>query len=219
MTKRKTAPAKLTPASTENPSLLDRLLTQGTWIVLLPFILILPMDIEVVQRLGPPEHRIALAALFDPVYQTFIITLAITAAMIRTFPQNAFNTFRRLMDQEVMIGKVKGSIDSFGEIYDRWRKHPARYLLGLIFMGVGLAFTYYIVIDENFMRLLPGHQPVTVNGFAIEFWLSNLLVGIGVIINLFLVGCWIFELIVTAALINRAPKYFKLQFQPAHPDQ
>lgn len=204
---------------TKKTSLINWLLKRAIWIILLPFVLILLLDIEVSQRIGIPEHRIVLAALLDPVYQTFILTLTITALLMRTFPQDAIHAFRRLMDQGVITGRKKESIDSFGEIYNSGRNSTIRYLLGLAFVCVGIAFSYYIVLDENLMRLLPGHQPADVSGFAVEFWLSNLLVGMGVILNVFLIGCWIFELIITAALIYRAPGYFEIQIQPAHPDQ
>jgi len=220
MAKRKTSPESPAPVlSAENPSLADWLLKWALRIILLPFGLILLLDIAVSQRIGIPENRIILAALFDPVYQTFILTLTVTAMMMHNFTRDARSAFRRLLDQGIITGNDKESINSFGELYLRWRKHWSRYLLGLIFAAVGLVFSYYISFDENLARLIPTHQPMDVSRFAIEFWLSNILISGGIILNLLLVGLWVFELIITAALIYRAPEFFDLRVQTAHPDQ
>lgn len=198
---------------------LDRLLGQSLRLILIPFVVILLVNIETVARVSGLENNINLSAMYDPVYQTFLITLILTAWLIKSFPKHVQQTFWRLHQREVITEKEKGSLEAFSQSRQRWQKHPARYVLPILFVSLGMAYNYAIIFAKDLERLFPSGQPSSVLDFEFEFWFSNVLLSISILINMFLVGLWIFELVVTAVRIHRLSHFFDLDIQPTHPDR
>src|SRR5262249_14828557 len=78
----------------------SRLLQRVVWLAAAPFILTLILDIAAILFIGVPQGqlRLALPGLFDPLYQTFVLTVAITAWNMRTFFRTVPYTFQRLAE-------------------------------------------------------------------------------------------------------------------------
>jgi|GEM_PF-2331327 len=198
-----------------------QLVRRAVWLVALPFLLTLGLDLLAVLFLGVPpgKSRFFLAGLFDLIYQTFMLTLVITAWLMRVFFQTVRETFESLAEQEVISEKEPGQALAFVQTYQRWLYAPARLLLGAAFAILGLAVDYYLIFGEDLARLAPGHEPAAIGQYANIVWLTNWINALGFLAALFMIGSLIFRMFVTAAFIYRAPAFFEFQIQLSHPDQ
>lgn len=198
-----------------------RLLRYAVWLAALPFGLTLALDIAAVIRVGAPQGqaRFILAGLFDPIYQTFVLTLVVTAWLIRDFFQSVPATFQRLAEQAVIHEKEKGQARAFVQAYQRWLYHPARFLAGAAFAVVGIAVDYSLIFGEDLARLAPGHEPASMGLYAGVVWLTNWINVVGIVAALFVGGSMIFRMCATAASIYRTPAFFDFHIQLSHPDR
>lgn len=199
----------------------SRRLRWAIWLVLIPFGLSLLLNIEVVLRLSAPEQpfRYRLSALFDPVYQTYVLTLVIMVALLQAFFRSVPPTFQRLAKQKVIDEKEKGQALAFVRTYRRWLDHPARFLVGAAFAATSAVLVYYVVFGGEPARLLPGDGQAPYGPYAAEIWLTHWVNGLGIPLASFVIGNWLFELLVTAVLVHRMPAFFELDIQPVHPDR
>jgi len=78
---------------------------------------------------------------------------------------------------------------------------------------------YYTTLGGELARLLPANDQTPHGSFAIEGWLARWVNGLGIPLALFVLGSMLFELFVTAMIVHRMPRFFKLDIQPAHPDR
>lgn len=197
------------------------LLRSAVWLVTIPFLLTLLLNIAAVLLIGIPEGplRLTLPSLFDPLYQTFVLTLAVTAWHMRTFFRALPYTFQRLAEQGVITEKEAGSAQAFVQDYQHRLYRPARHIIATISVLIGLALNYFILFKQDLDRLLPGHEPDSLRPYTTITWLSNWINGLGILIVIVVAGLLIFRLFVTAKLINRAPVFFDFHIQLSHPDQ
>ena len=134
-------------------------------LVLIPFGLILLLNIEAILRLGAPEKFCyRLSAWFDPVYQTSVLTLVITVALLQAFFRSVPYTFQHLAKQKVIDEKEKGQALAFVQTYRRWLDHPARFLVGAAFAATSAVLVYCVIFGGELARLLPG------KGQALFIW-------------------------------------------------
>lgn len=199
----------------------SRRLRWAIYLVLIPFGLILLLNIEAILRLSVPEPQFCyrLSARFDPVYQTSVLTLVITVALLQAFFRSVPYTFQRLAKQKVIDEKEKGQALAFVQTYRRWLDHPARFLVGAAFAATSAVLVYYVIFGGKLARLLPGNGQALYGPYAAEIWLTHWIMGLGIPLALFVIGNWLFELFVTAVLVYRMPVFFELDIQPVHPDQ
>lgn len=196
------------------------LMKRALWFILLPYFITLLINIETALRLGTiPDYAPYLQAMYDPVYQTLIITLAVIGLLMRKFMKLVAQIFDRIQEQKIIAGKAEKSREEYIQEYQNYRKSLARYALGIIFLGIILAFNFSITFGGDLNTLNPNRQISAVSEFSFEYWLSNLMLSIGEWFALFIFGIWIYELIIVAVMIYRAPKFFNLNIQPAHPDK
>lgn len=197
------------------------LVRRGMWLVLIPFAATLLIDLEAALRLGVPEgdSRFVLASLFDPVYQTFIFTLAAIAGLMSAFFRFVPYAFQRLAEQRVIDEKEPGGALVCVLTYQRWMYHPARFVAGAIWAALALFVDYAIIFGGDLARLLPGHEPASIGGYATEVWLTNLINGLGIVLALWVGGVLMFKMLATARLIYSAPTFFRFDIQPSHPDK
>ena len=198
----------------------SRRLRWAICLVLIPFGLNLLLNIEVILRLSVPEKfRYQLNALFDPVYQTSVLTLVITVTLLQAFFRSVPYTFQRLAKQKVIDEKEKGQALAFVQTHRRWLDHPARFLVGAAFAATGAVLIYYVTFGGKLPRLLPGNGQAPYGPYAVEMWLICWIMGLGIPLALFVIGNWLFDLFVTAVLVYRMPVFFELDIQPVHPDR
>lgn len=198
-----------------------RLLRGAVWLALAPFAFTFGINALDVLVLGVPpgELRFYLTSLFDPVFQTWVLSLVIAAWLMRVFFQAVPRVFQQLAQQGVITEKEKGSALAFVQAHDYWLHHPARLLTSLAYMAVGLALDYYLVFGESLARLLPGHELAALGPHANVIWLSNWVNGLLILLTQFFAGNLIFRMFVIATFIYRAPQFFEFHFHPSHPDQ
>ena len=198
----------------------DWVMLNALWVILVPFGITLLIYLEAILRLGPPPDIIVLSRGVDDLfYQTFVLVVVIMAWLMKSLSQQRNSALQRLLAQKVISEIKGGETQDIVLVFRRWSKHWIQYLLNAIFVIIGLWFNYAIIYGKEINRLLPGNEPTFVGVYAPEVWLSNLVTSIGSLLALFLVGNWIFEIIITARIINHAPKYFDLEIQPSHPDK
>ncbi len=186
-----------------------------------PFVLTLLVDGVAALRLGapPPGQRYILAGLYDPVYQTFGLTVAVTALLLVAFFQFVPVAFIRLAGQKVMAEKGETGAEDFAATYERWLETPYRFVLGAAWGLLALVVAYFVIFGQDFARLLPGREPAEIGPYATAVWLTNWINTLGFVFALFVGGSLFFRLFATAALINRTPRYFEFEIHPAHPDR
>jgi hypothetical protein len=210
----------LTELDAMRSPLVSRRLRWAMCLVLIPFGLNLLLNIEVILRLSVPEKfRYQLNALFDPVYQTSVLTLVITVTLLQAFFRSVPYTFQRLAEQKVIDQKEKGQARAFVQTHRRWLDHPARFLVGAAFAATSAALVYYVTFGGKLPRLLPGNGQAPHGAYAVEMWLVCWIMGLGTPLALFVIGNWLFDLFVTAVLVYRMPLFFELDIQPVHPDR
>ena len=197
------------------------LLQRAVVLTTIPFLLTLLLNIAALLFIGVPEGplRLTLPSLFDPLYQTFVLTLALTAWHMRSFFRALPYTFQRLAEQGVIAEKDVGSAQAFVQDYQRRLYRPARQVIAIVSILIGLALNYFILFKQDLYRLLPGHEPDSLRPYTTVTWLSNWINGLGILIVIVVAGLLIFRLFVTARLINRAPSFFDFHIQLSHPDQ
>ena len=197
------------------------LLRRGMWLVLIPFGLTLLLNLYAVARFGVPAGaaRFVLANLFDPVYQTFVFTLAMAAVLIYLFFQAVPRAFVRLAEQQVIDEREPGGALVFVLTYQRWIYHPFRFVTGAAFALLALFVDYTIVFGRDLARLAPGHEPASIGVYAAVVWLSNWINGLGILGVLYVGGLLIFKMLATARLIHNTPSFFRFDIQPSHPDK
>jgi hypothetical protein len=198
-----------------------QLVRRAAWLAAVPCLLTVGLDLLAVLFIGVPpgKSRFFLAGLFDPIYQTFVLTLIIMARFMRVFFQTVSETFKSLAEQAVFSEKEKGQASAFVRTYQRWLYSPTRFLLAAAFAVVGLTLDYYLFLGENLSRLAPGHEPAYLGPYANTVWLTNWINALGMLVALFVIGSLIFRMFVTAAFISRAPAFFEFHIQLSHPDQ
>lgn len=190
------------------------------WVILIPFGITLLIYLEAILRLESLPQEVVISRGYDDrVYQTFMLTLVIVAWMMKALSRDLSSALQRLLSQRVISEKKEEGARNIVLVFWRWRKHWSRHILSAIFVAPGLWFSYAIIYNKNLNRLLPGNESSSIGPYATEVWLSNLVTSIGILLALFLVGNWIFEIIITARIINHAPKYFDLEIMPSHPDK
>lgn len=198
-----------------------RLLRGAVWLALVPFAFTFGINALAVFVLGPPpgEWRFYLTSFFDPVFQTWVLSLIIAAWLMRDFFKSVHKVFQQLAQQGVITEKENGRAMAFVQAHDHWLHHPARLLISLVYMALGLALVYYLVFGENLSRLLPGHEAEVLGPYANVVWLSNWINSLLIVVTQFFAGSLIFRLFVVGTFIYRAPQFFEFHFQPSHPDQ
>ena len=168
----------------------SRRLRWAICLVLITFGLNLLLNIEAILRLSVPEPQFCyrLSALFDPVYQTSLLTLVITVALLQAFFRSVPYTFQRLAKQKVIDEKEKGQALAFVQTYRRWLDHPARFLVGVAFAATSAVVVYYIIFGGELTRLLPGKGQALYGPYAAEIWLTHWINGLGIPLALFVIG-------------------------------
>lgn len=214
-----------TPILTELDTLrnlfVSRRLRWAIYLLLISFSINALLNIEVVLCSSAPEpqFRYRLSALFDPIYQTAVLTLVITVVLLRVFFRSVPYTFRRLAGQQVIDEKAQGQASAFVQTYHRWLDHPVRFLVGTVFAATSVILVYYIIFGGELARLLPGNGQGLYESYAIEAWIARWINGLSIPLILFIIGSWLFDLFITAVLVYRIPEFFKLDIQPIHPDR
>ena len=207
----------------------DWLLRRAVWIILILYGVTVLLDLLVLlnllsaDTLLPPaaDFRHSLIALFDPVYQSFVLTLVIMVLLVRSFFRQLRETTRRLIGQEVIVEPEEAKDPNFVQTWHLLQdlRNPARFLTGAIFMAAAAAVICYVIYEQDLSGLLPGYKmPPPLEAYSTVIYITRLLNSAWILVALYAIGNWMFILVQTGNLFRRLSDFFDLKMQPAHPD-